>query len=114
MTNLIASLVITLSTNWTTIGTFTPSCNQSGCLVDHQSEDVQSGSVETNYQAQVEFNGTTHRFLMEKRVGPLIGERRVPKAYYYIATNWWASNWVIYAINATNHSWTYTNPIIKP
>lgn len=97
MTNLIASLVITLSTNWTTIGMFTPSCGQSGCLVIHQSEDVQRGDIETNYVAEVEFNCVKHRFVIEKKMGGSIGERRVARSNSMLTNILCPTNMVIWS-----------------
>lgn len=82
MTNIIAAIIITISTNWTSIGTFTPN-NSYG------TENVLQGRIVTNTTAIMQWRGVEHRYVLQSDEGPVVGERREPK------THWWTTNWVI-------------------
>lgn len=60
-----------ISTNWVTIGTFTP--------MTGNPEDVQRGNVTTNTTAILEWCGKRFELLLESVTGPECGERRVAK-----------------------------------
>ena len=71
MTNIIAAVIITISTNWTTIGTFTP-------YSSWRNETVEQGRSMTNTTAILEWKGQRREMVLESQEGPIIGERRVP------------------------------------
>ena len=82
MTNLLAAIIVTVSTNWTTIGTFTPGKDGIGAWPTH---DVQEGRVTTNVIAIAEWKGQKVEFPLETVPGPVIGERRVERQLKIIA-----------------------------
>jgi hypothetical protein len=87
MTNLLAAVIVTISTNWTSIGTF---ISLSGAM-----EDVQQGQRVTNTTAILEWRGSRREFVLETATGPAVGERRVVQPYIAgfpmsrFATNAW-------------------------
>ncbi len=72
MTNLTAAVIVTLSTNWTTIGTFRPS---TGLILE---QDVQEGRLSTNTIAIMEWRGQRKEVVLESQDGPVVGERKLP------------------------------------
>ncbi len=84
MTNILAAIFITVSTNWTPTGTFTP--------IEGPAVDVQEGRLATNTTAIVEWRGQRHELLLETVLGPKVGERRLPKPAPPVR---WATNWTI-------------------
>lgn len=72
MTNLIATIIVTFTTNWTTISTTYPTCTNIGCLVFHQPVQHQVGSVSSNIVAVIEWKGTQIQATLESSVSERI------------------------------------------
>jgi hypothetical protein len=72
MTNLLAAVIVTIGTNWTPIGTFTPT-GQSW-----NAQTVERGNIVTNTTAILEWKGGRKEMLLESQAGPEIGERKIP------------------------------------
>lgn len=95
MTNIVAAIIVTVATNWTTTGTFTP---VSGGIP----EEFQAGRIVTNSTAILVWKGARHEVVVESVSGPVCGERRIPKPI----VNQWATNYtwpkggIIYMTNA--------------
>ena len=70
MTNVIAAIIVTLSTNWHSIGTFTPHIGQPS--------EVQEGRIVTNTIAIIHWNGEAKSMVIEAADGPVIAERKLP------------------------------------
>lgn len=94
MTNIIATIIITVTTNWVTIGTFTP-LNGNGI------ENVMQGRLSTNTTAIFEWKHSRRELLLETVEGPVVGEKREPRyitnrvmwATNYYIPNWWFTNY---------------------
>lgn len=69
MTNVVAAIIVTLSTNWTGIGTFTPNVGQPS--------RVEEGRIATNTIAIIEWKNRRSEIVLESTDGPVIGERKV-------------------------------------
>jgi hypothetical protein len=69
MTNILAFVIVTICTNWTQIGTFTP---KSGGV----SSKVEEGRVLTNTTAIFTWNGAKKEFILNTKEGPVVGERK--------------------------------------
>lgn len=72
MTNILAAIIITVSTNWVSTGTFTPTSGS-------PQYDVQAGNLQTNVTAILEWKGQRKEMILETVAGPKVGERRVEK-----------------------------------
>lgn len=57
MTNLLATLVITLNTNWVNQTKTVPFCNLESCALQHVQMVKQLGTVITNWSAKFTFDG---------------------------------------------------------
>jgi hypothetical protein len=91
-----------ITTNWVTIGTFTP--------LTGQPEDVQRGTLATNTTAIIEWRGKRHELLLESVNGPECGERRIPNPVISV-TNGYGTLWQwTPGYSVTNYS--TTNQII--
>lgn len=77
MTNLIASVIVTLSTNWVTVSKTSPVCGMVGCAVFHGSSVHQIGTRQTNTVARVQWKGEDREVILETSPGPQCGERDV-------------------------------------
>ena len=71
MTNLVAAIIITVSTNWQTTGTFTPTIGTA--------HEVQVGYLVTNTVAIFTWKDVMRSHILETNRGPDIGERRIPR-----------------------------------
>lgn len=93
MTNTTAAIIVTIATNWTSIGTFTP--------ISGPACDVQMGRIVTNVHAIIEWKEQRKELLVESRDGPEIGERRVPRPpeQVIVLTNWANRGFYIYTNN---------------
>jgi hypothetical protein len=103
MTNLLAAVIVTIATNWTSTGTFTPKIAPDGNHFFPYTEDVQQARVITNTTVILDWEGARHEIVLKSVPGPVVGERRVPS----VATNYtyWATNIII-----PNKGWyTITN-----
>lgn len=88
MTNTIAAIIVTIGTNWTTVGTFYP--------ISGPSQDVQQGRIVTNTTAIVEWKGNRTEFVLEYQDGPICGERKLPaKSNWINGTNGTIQNYLI-------------------
>lgn len=66
MTNLLATILVTITTNWTTVSTTYPApCGVQGCTLYHMATDNQDGSVRSNTIAIVEWKGRKIEALLE-------------------------------------------------
>lgn len=66
MTNIIATIIISISTNWTTISTTYPApCDMPGCLVLHPPTENQVGVVMSNTVARFELRGREVELILE-------------------------------------------------
>jgi len=70
MTNVVAAIIVTLSTNWHSIGTFTPHVGRPS--------EVQEGRIVTNTIAIIHWNGEAKSIVIETAEGPVIAERKFP------------------------------------
>ena len=70
MTNITAAVIVLVSTNWVSIGTFTPKDGGS-------TMDVQAGTIRTNTTAIFEWEGQKHEVVLRSDDGPGVGERRI-------------------------------------
>lgn len=68
MTNLLATIIVTFTTNWTTTATTHNTCTNIGCLVYHQPLHHQIGAVSSNIVAVIEWNGTQIRTTLESSI----------------------------------------------
>lgn len=66
MTNIVASIVIGLSTNWSTVSKTVPVCNMVGCIVAHPTTLNQVGVVTTNKYAVFAYKDKKHKVLLEE------------------------------------------------
>jgi hypothetical protein len=72
MTNILAAIIVTVSTNWTSIGEFIPTKGT-------PQYDVQEAHLQTNTIAILEWKGEKREFTLESVQGPKIDERRTEK-----------------------------------
>jgi hypothetical protein len=96
MTNILAFVIITICTNWTQIGTFTPKDGGT-------SSKVEQGSIRTNTIAVFTWNGAKKEFILDTKEGPTIGERKTLVEVSNIIM--WTSNMLVTNIN--KGYWTY-------
>ena len=79
MTNITAVVLITITTNWSSIGTLT--------LKNGAKEDVQQGRLCTNELCVIEYKGNKHELLINTNLGPVICEKRIPEPILDLRTN---------------------------
>lgn len=66
MTNLLATILVTITTNWVTVSTTYPApCGMEGCLVYHPITDNQVGTVMSNTVAVIEWRGRKVETVLE-------------------------------------------------
>lgn len=66
MTNLLATLLVTITTNWVTVSTTYPApCGMVGCCVYHAVTDNQVGTVMSNTVAVIEWKGRKVETVLE-------------------------------------------------
>jgi hypothetical protein len=84
MTNLIASVLVTLTTNWATVSTTTPVCDRPGCAVLHYSMENQVGEVSSNTVVKFSWQGTEHEVVVESVLvkGDANLRRSIPSGVY--------------------------------
>jgi len=70
MTNIVAAVVIVVSTNWTYVGSFQPASGYR--------EDVKNGNYVTNVYARFEWKGQDKDTLLETHSGPFCCQARFP------------------------------------
>lgn len=71
MTNITGVVLITISTNWVTTGTFVPKTGTP--------QEVQVGSLITNTTTIFVWEGVRHETVLRSQRGPEVGERRIPR-----------------------------------
>lgn len=89
MTNILAAIIVTVSTNWVSVGTYTE--RDSG-----KSYDVQRGNLQTNVTAILEWKGQRKEVLLESASGPVVAERKEENRsslYYYSPPLWPTNLW---------------------
>lgn len=91
MTNLIASLIVTVSTNWSGAGP----------------ENKEVGFIQTNYSAQCVFEGKTNLFTLENRFAGAVAWREKQERAVHFGTNTmiWPSHPMIPYQLPTNGWW---------
>ncbi len=95
MTNLLVTVVITLSTNWTTVGYYYP---KEGPTY----QEVQEGRLMTNAIACFFWKDKGHEVILEQTQGPVVAERKLPmpiKTFSNSPTNWFVPNVHVYMTN---------------
>jgi hypothetical protein len=66
MTNLIATIIVSISTNWTTVSTTYPAqCDVPGCLVLHLPTENQVAIVSSNTVAIIDWKGVKVKAVLE-------------------------------------------------
>jgi len=67
MTNIIATVIAVLATNWVTVSRTTPVVPNEALLYAVMRYDTlnQTGTVVTNYMARIVWNGKTNEFVLE-------------------------------------------------
>ena len=72
MTNLLAFVIFTVSTNWVTISTTYPKCNTPGCLVYHMPMLNMVGTIYSNKVFVVDWEGKKVETVVEsKEIGTI-------------------------------------------
>lgn len=98
MTNIIATIVVFLSTNWTQIGTFHPTSGGQ--------QTVEQATIATNTAVRFQWEGKPFEFILSSVPGPVVGERKGPlvpmNSQYWLGTNWSSPGCVSWVTNLVN------------
>ena len=74
MTNIMATIIIVVQTNWASMGTFT---DTAGNVFD-----VQRGRLVTNTIAVIEFENRKYDCTLKFELGPVVAEKKTPQDPY--------------------------------
>lgn len=91
MTNIIATIAVFLTTNWTQVGTFHPTGGGK--------QTVEQATIVTNTAVRFQWEGKSFEFILSSLPGPVIGERKGP-----LVKDVW-TNWQTNVIVPTNWTW---------
>lgn len=94
MTNLVATIVLSLTTNWTAIQKITPIC-QAGdeCKIEHKELVLSAGVIQTNTSIKIEFEGKVILVPVKEEREKTASQRKEDATFielhplFYISTN---------------------------